>query len=948
MKKKCFLSTIKTLVIIIFYFFSPFNCLNSQGWELFIGDVGKQERAQDIVATNDGNYAVLIYCSNVAANHFSIRLLKINVFGEILWQRSLGSWSTIKEEPKSLALTNDGGFIIGGDFGENIFLIKTNSEGQEEWRQNIGASHLNESLTKIIQTVNGDYAYVGKVNDDAISSDVLIGRFDNFGQPLWSTTFGSEVDENPTQDGGLDLIELRDGNFLATGFYHHINANFVLFKVDVSGNEVWSFSTEERPMGFFLHELENKDFIALTVSNFILFDSLGTSIQTTDIGDFDIDFEAATSTLDHAYVITGSLRSSIGNNRAILLQKVDSLGSVIWRKTFEPSIQENKGTGVVATPDGGFIVSGYKGGQEDVYIVKVNSEGEIYSNEIRGKVGVDALNNCATEEIETGLANWIITATNENHYFTTTSDENGYYTILVDTGTYTLRLHSPIDYWEACMNDVEVQFLDYDETDTIDFFLNSTIECPYLSVDISTPFLRRCFPNRYSVSYCNMGTILAQDVFLEITLDEFTRLDSTSIPWTFENNNTYTFLLGDLAVGACDFFHLFTTLDCDSTFLGQTHCVEAHIFPDSLCFLPNPLWNGASLSVSGDCVGDSIQFRIINEGSGDMDEVSNFSIMVDEVIMMQGDLLLPSGNDTIISIFAHSATYRIEVEQVLGHPGLSQPSSTIEACPNLGSTGFVNWFDQNDADDFIDIDCQPSRGAFDPNDKKAFPKGYENQHFIERDTEIEYLIRFQNTGTDTAFLIKIEDNLSPFLDIGSLRMGAASHPYTWSLSDENLLIITFSNVMLPDSTVNEQASHGFVQFKIKPQRGLSIGTTITNRANIFFDFNLPILTNLVFHTIGKDFVAINTLLNQESLPIENIFVHVAPNPFNQQTLFEIPHHYFDLLELDIYNAQGQWQKCLKGKGNQLFLRKENLLAGIYFYQLKGNNNVLSYGKLVVF
>ena len=60
--------------------------------------------------------------------------------------------------------------------------------------------------------------------------------------------------------------------------------------------------------------------------------------------------------------------------------------------------------------------------------------------------------------------------------------------------------------------------------------------------------------------------------------------------------------------------------------------------------------------------------------------------------------------------------------------------------------------------------------------------------------------------------------------------------------------------MLPDSNVNEPASHGFVKFTVSQQPGNPMGTVINNQAAIYFDFNDPIFTNIYSHTVGDDFV----------------------------------------------------------------------------------------------
>lgn len=59
------------------------------------------------------------------------------------------------------------------------------------------------------------------------------------------------------------------------------------------------------------------------------------------------------------------------------------------------------------------------------------------------------------------------------------------------------------------------------------------------------------------------------------------------------------------------------------------------------------------------------------------------------------------------------------------------------------------------------------------------------------------MIRFQNTGNDTAFLVVIRDQLPPELDPAGVRPGAASHPYRFEMVGKDQLSFTFSNILLP-------------------------------------------------------------------------------------------------------------------------------------------------------
>jgi uncharacterized repeat protein (TIGR01451 family) len=135
-------------------------------------------------------------------------------------------------------------------------------------------------------------------------------------------------------------------------------------------------------------------------------------------------------------------------------------------------------------------------------------------------------------------------------------------------------------------------------------------------------------------------------------------------------------------------------------------------------------------------------------------------------------------------------------------------------------------------------------GAYDPNDKLAYTSGGSSEAWIINEDEwIDYTIRFQNTGTDTAFNVVITDTLPANLDPATLVMGPASHsPLQWELRGEGTLRVSFPNILLPDSNVNEPRSHGFVGFRIRPRLPLLPGDEIINSANIYFDFNPPIIT----------------------------------------------------------------------------------------------------------
>jgi uncharacterized repeat protein (TIGR01451 family) len=142
-------------------------------------------------------------------------------------------------------------------------------------------------------------------------------------------------------------------------------------------------------------------------------------------------------------------------------------------------------------------------------------------------------------------------------------------------------------------------------------------------------------------------------------------------------------------------------------------------------------------------------------------------------------------------------------------------------------------------------------GAYDPNDKREAHGGYFTPAQVANKENLLYTIRFQNTGTDTAFNIRVTDTLDTKLDWASLEMVSASHPYKLEITNGNKCAWFFSNILLPDSTRNEAASHGYITYRIKPKNTVILGDTIKNSASIFFDFNTPIVTNVEKTVIGS-------------------------------------------------------------------------------------------------
>lgn len=134
-------------------------------------------------------------------------------------------------------------------------------------------------------------------------------------------------------------------------------------------------------------------------------------------------------------------------------------------------------------------------------------------------------------------------------------------------------------------------------------------------------------------------------------------------------------------------------------------------------------------------------------------------------------------------------------------------------------------------------------GSLDPNNKSENFGGLIRKTQVDSGQWIYYLVRMQNTGTDTAFNIILRDTLDSRLDASTFQMLEASHPYKLTVANGNQLGWIFKQIQLPDSNRNEPGSHAYVLYRIKALTNLLAGDSIVNAASIYFDFNPPVPTN---------------------------------------------------------------------------------------------------------
>jgi len=590
------------------------------------------------------------------------------------------------------------------------------------------------------------------------------------------------------------------------------------------------------------------------------------------------------------------------------------------------------------------LVDGFAGDQCS-FTIKTEGLADLNGQSVlAGEVRLDLNGNCQTDSLEVPLEGIpvsffgdldLIQSTDaqgrfEQHYPSIPGFEFG---VFIDT------LFN--DYWTWCPDTIVVVADSLSDTMNVVFHLQPVVLCEDMRVEIGVPpFFRPCQESIIKVDYANWGTVTAQDATAQLVLPSPFSILSATWPFT-RTGDTLLFELGDVPPLYSGRIELVVKLPCNGDLINQTLCLEARMFPDSSC-TGAAAWSGAQVALAAGCAGDSlVQFIIQNVGSGPMQYMQEYIIIEDEVVLRHDSFQLDTGQVMEVEVPADGSTWRLETGQEPGFPGLSMPSLSIEGCGGL-TPGLVNVWPQDDRDLFKDIECRLVRVSYDPNIKVASPEGVGLDHIIRPNTPIEYTIHFQNTGNDTAFYVRLEDALPPELDASTFRAGAASHPHTWQIRGGDTLVVLFDPIVLPDSATNEPASQGWFEFHIQQKPNLPNGTLLDNRAAIYFDFNEPVITDFVRHTVGKLTVRV------DDLPpgIERLW-DVFGNPLNDRCTFVARQQVYGTSRLELYDVQGRLLQVHVFEGDRFELSRNALNAGTVVFRLISAKTGVFSGKIVV-
>lgn len=347
--------------------------------------------------TPDGGYII------TGKKAYDLWLIKIDLYGDESWSKTFGGDRV--DEGYDVNLTSDGGYIVtgskdmGGTIGYELWLIRTDSNGNEIWDKTFSGLNANGSNTDVgfsaSETTDGGFIVAGETIVGAEGREIFLIRTDQNGNELWRNTFGESVGD----DKGFCVQQTSDSGFIISGYTSEydgqgglIDEQIYLVKVNSNGDEIWSkqYGGTSNERASFVIETTDGGFAIIGYTGsfgngstdvwLVKTDTSGNLQWDKTFGGISQDYGSCLEqTDDGGYIITGNTES-FGNSVQVYVIKTDSYGYENWSKQYGTTTPE-RSYQVEQTYDKGYIIVGEvwvaDSSQYDLYLIKTNALGNV-------------------------------------------------------------------------------------------------------------------------------------------------------------------------------------------------------------------------------------------------------------------------------------------------------------------------------------------------------------------------------------------------------------------------------------------------------------------------------------------------------------------------------------------------------------------------------------------